>query len=431
MTSRGVWLQELRRLVILLGAVTLLGALFGAPAVGLALGLAMVVLYWGYQLRRIQRWLDNPEGDPPEGSGLWGRLLDNIYLLQRRNREAQSRLESALDYLQDSLASMRDASIIVDRRGNIAWANESAHFLLGIRFPDDQGQPLLNLIRLPKFQQYFDTEDYSSPLRIVPTGEGERCLQFEISRFGAGDRLIFVRDVTENHKLEQMRRDFVGNVSHELRTPLTVIKGYIDTLLGLEPFESPRLSRPLMQMSEQAERMETLLKDLLWLSRIESVETLRKTEVIDVAGLVREIVTELRTGYVSRQIDLDISTDAAVLGDRSELHSAFSNLIVNALKYSPDGGPVSVSWRAEGGKALFSVTDRGMGIAAKHLPRLTERFYRVDKSRSQRIGGTGLGLAIVKHVATSHQADLDVRSKLGEGSTFTLAFPIADDADLD
>lgn len=426
MTGNRVWLQELRQVLLLLAGFGLLGWWFDALTLALALALALVLAYWGYQLRLVQRWLDSPESDPPEGIGLWGRILDNIYLLQRRNREAQSRLESALDYLQDSLASMRDASIIVDSRGNIAWANESAGFLLGIHFPADRGQPLLNLIRQPRFQTYFETEDYTQPLRITPTVDGERCLQFEISRFGAGDRLIFVRDVTENFRLEQMRRDFVGNVSHELRTPLTVIKGYIDTLLSLEEGASPRLARPLSQMSDQAERMETLLKDLLWLSRIESVETLRKTEAIDVASLVRSTVTELRTGYPDREITLEVDGSAHVLGDRSELHSAFSNLIINALKYSDKSEPVDVSWRVADGCGEFAVVDRGVGIPAEHLPRLTERFYRVDKSRSQRIGGTGLGLAIVKHVATSHQADLNIDSIPGKGSRFALHFPLAE-----
>ncbi|MEY2909121.1 MAG: phosphate regulon sensor histidine kinase PhoR [Pseudomonadota bacterium] len=424
MSGKRVWLNEIRRISLWTALCGLLGGLLGQPVIGIATGLLGVVLYWGYHLRRIRRWLDRPEGEPPEGSGLWGVILDNIYLLQRRNLETQSRLKSSLDYLQDSLASMRDAAIIVDSRGNIAWANESCHFLLGITFPADRGQPLLNLIREPKFQHYFETDDYSDPLRIIPSAEGERCLQFEISHFGVGDRLVFVRDVTETFRLEQMRRDFVGNVSHELRTPLTVIKGYIDTLQGLEAFTQPRYQRPLQQMSEQTHRMETMIKDLLWLSRIETLEMQRKSERIDVPGLIHETVSELSAGYASRKLHLDISCDAMVMGDRQELHSAFSNLIINALKYSEDD--VNIRWSCEGEIAVFAVADRGPGIARQHLPRLTERFYRVDKSRSQRVGGTGLGLAIVKHVATAHQAELKIDSMLGQGSTFALWFPIAE-----
>lgn len=401
------------------------GSLVGFPLQGLCTGLVLVLVHWARQLYNAQRWIADPSQEPPEGSGVWGQLFDGIYLLQRRNREDRQRLESALDYLQDSLASMRDAAVIVDRRHNIAWSNDSADFLLGIKFPEDRGQPVLNLIRQPKFHQYFERETPDAPLRIDPTTEGERCLQFELSTFGEGDRLIFVRDVTQQYRLEQMRRDFVGNVSHELRTPLTVIKGYIDTLQNIPQFEELRFQRPLAQMNEQTARMENLLKDLLWLSRIESAETLRKTALTDVAQLVGETVNELRAAYGDREIRLNVSSGALVLGDRQELHSAFSNLIINALKYSEYDQPVDVSWCERDGRAVFSVVDRGMGIAKRHLPRLTERFYRVDKSRSQRIGGTGLGLAIVKHVATSHQAELTIDSELGQGSEFSLSFEMA------
>ena len=418
-------LYVFRWAVVTVAAGLAIGSVVGFPLEGLCAGLVLVLVHWARQLYNAQRWIADPSQEPPEGFGVWGQLFDGIYLLQRRNREDRQRLESALDYLQDSLASMRDAAVIVDRRHNIAWSNDSADFLLGIKFPEDRGQPVLNLIRQPKFHQYFELETPDGPLRIDPTTEGERCLQFELSTFGEGDRLIFVRDVTQQYRLEQMRRDFVGNVSHELRTPLTVIKGYIDTLQNIPQFEELRFQRPLVQMNEQTARMENLLKDLLWLSRIESAETLRKTALTDVAQLVGETVNELRAAYGDREIRLTVGSGALVLGDRQELHSAFSNLIINALKYSGDDQPVDVSWCERDGRAVFSVVDRGMGIAKRHLPRLTERFYRVDKSRSQRIGGTGLGLAIVKHVATSHQAELTIDSELGRGSEFSLSFDMA------
>ncbi len=418
-------LYVFRWAVVTVVAGLAIGSVVGFPLEGLCAGLVLVLVHWARQLYNAQRWIADPSQEPPEGFGVWGQLFDGIYLLQRRNREDRQRLESALDYLQDSLASMRDAAVIVDRRHNIAWSNDSADFLLGIKFPEDRGQPVLNLIRQPKFHQYFELETPDGPLRIDPTTEGERCLQFELSTFGEGDRLIFVRDVTQQYRLEQMRRDFVGNVSHELRTPLTVIKGYIDTLQNIPQFEELRFQRPLAQMNEQTARMENLLKDLLWLSRIESAETLRKTALTDVAQLVGETVNELRAAYGDREIRLTVGSGALVLGDRQELHSAFSNLIINALKYSENDQPVDVSWCERDGRAVFGVVDRGMGIAKRHLPRLTERFYRVDKSRSQRIGGTGLGLAIVKHVATSHQAELTIDSELGRGSEFSLSFVMA------
>lgn len=420
------WFYELRRALLILLAGGSLGWLFGYPWLGGLIALAFVMLFWTWQLRKIQNWLDNPLSDPPDAPGIWGVIFDNIYLLQRRSREANSRLESALAYLQDSLASMRDAALIIDVRGNIAWSNTSALRLLGVKFPNDRGQPVMNLIRFPKFHDYFEGENYTQPMRLPPSKEGERCLQFEVSRFGEGDRLLFVRDVTENYKLEQMRQDFVGNVSHELRTPLTVIKGYIETLVDIGGVSGTRLEKPLRQMGEQVQRMETLLRDLLWLSRIESVESLSKTEAVDMAALITEVVSELRMGYADRVIALTAASERRVLGDQQELRSAVSNLIINALKYSDAEQPVSVELYDDQDTVVFVVKDCGVGIEAIHLPRLTERFYRVDKSRSQRIGGTGLGLAIVKHVASSHEAELKIESEVGRGSTFSMVFPVLD-----
>ena len=423
MKRRREFVRELARVALIAAAGAALGYGIDAPAYGLAGGLLAVLIAWLIQLYRVQRWLEDPGNEPPEGYGIWGLLFDNIYLLQRRSREAQGRLESALVYLQDSLASMRDAWMVIDPRGAIAWSNESAEHLLGVRFPEDRGRPLLNLLRLPAFSSYFMDGDFSEPLRLPPAQDGERCLQFEVSTFGEGDRLVFVRDVTEQYKLESMRRDFVGNVSHELRTPLTVIKGYIETLLEMPSYDGETVHRPMRQMGEQVARMESLLKDLLWLSRIESVESHRKTERVDFPAFLQELIAELRTAFPNRTIDLVIESQGGVYGDAQELHSAVSNLVVNALKYSDEDEPVTVEWHSLDDNLALSVRDRGVGIEASHIPRLTERFYRVDRSRSQRTGGTGLGLAIVKHVAVSHQAELEISSEPGEGSCFTLRFP--------
>ena len=206
--------REVRSVVAILLVGLGIGFILDAPGWGVALGLGVILSLWSYQLLRVQRWMLDPTVEPPKAGGIWGLFLDNIYAIQRRYREAQLRLESTLDYLQDSLAAMRDAAIIVDPHANVAWANDSADFLLGINFPSDQGQPLLNLISSIDFREYFETDDYSDPLRVLPEGYRGRCLQFEVARFGMGDRLVFARDVTRTFRLEQMRRDFVGNVSH-------------------------------------------------------------------------------------------------------------------------------------------------------------------------------------------------------------------------
>jgi len=420
MSSHKVWRIELVWVIVAMTVGSLLGLIFDRALLGFSAVALLLLAYWGWYIRLIQHWLDDPEKDPPSGRGVWGLLLDSIFRLQRRNRETQSRLESALDYLQDSLASMRDGAIIVDSRDTIAWANESAHYLIGIRFPEDRNQSLLNLIRTPQFQVYYESGSYVEPLRLSASVDEERDLQFEITRFGRGDRLVFVRDITGTVRLEQMRRDFVGNVSHELRTPLTVLKGYIDTLQDLEAFSSPQYRKPLSQMHQQTIRMENLLRDLLWLSKIETFETDQKTEVINIGNMLSELISELRAGYPDREITLKIDGSTTIVGDEPELRSAFTNLVVNALKYSEQ--EILVSWRSSDSVSEFSVIDKGAGIAAKHIPRLTERFYRVDKSRSLAGGGTGLGLAIVKHVAAAHQAELHIRSELGVGSEFTIRF---------
>jgi two-component system phosphate regulon sensor histidine kinase PhoR len=264
-------------------------------------------------------------------------------------------------------------------------------------------------------------------LRLLPTSEREACLQVEVSTFSGGDRLIFVKDISEQYKLEVMRRDFVGNVSHELRTPLTVLKGYVENIQSLESEFVDQIARPLAQMEMQVVRMEVLLKDLLWLSRIESIEGADKTSPINMASLVNEIVEDLRAAWPQRELICSMEHDGMILGDAVELHSAVSNLVVNALKYSGADSCVMIRWSRVDGQPTLSVIDEGEGIEPQHIPRLTERFYRVDKSRSQNTGGTGLGLAIVKHVALSHNAELVISSVYGKGSEFALAFAPQED----
>jgi two-component system phosphate regulon sensor histidine kinase PhoR len=300
--------------------------------------------------------------------------------------------------------------------------NDSTGTLLGIQLPGDVGRSLVNLVRAPQLSDYLAEGDYQIPLRLPPTPEQDRCLQVEVTTFSGGDRLIFFKDVTEQYKLEVMRRDFVGNVSHEMRTPLTVLKGYVQTIQSLDAHIVAPIERPLAQMDMQVVRMEMLLKDLLWLSRIESIENSDKTTPVDMCDLTTELVGDLRAAWPERDILLVHEFNGLVLGDPMELHSAVSNLLVNALKYSDEESEVLVEWTLKEGQPALSVIDKGEGIDPVHIPRLTERFYRVDKSRSQKTGGTGLGLAIVKHVALAHNAELRIQSELGEGSRFSLIF---------
>ena len=422
MTFLKHWWLALFRVLAILGVGAALGFYFGSIASGLLVALVVVLLYWSYQMFRVEQWLSEVAEEPPQAAGVWGLLFDYIHRLQSQSAEAQGRLESSLHYLQDSLKSMRDAAIITDPWGNIAWMNDSAGSLLGISLDKDEGRPLVSKMRLPNFSDYLAVGDYKVPLRIPPSSEQKRCLQVEVSSFGGGDKLIFIKDITEQYKLEMMRRDFVGNVSHELRTPLTVLKGYVENLQSLDSDLVTKIQRPLVQMDMQVVRMEVLLKDLLWLSRIETIEGADKTLPINMTDLVAEIIEDLRAAYPERKIDTHLEHDDVILGDATELHSAVSNLVVNALKYSGHDDLVTVEWKLDAGFPTLTVRDEGEGIKPQHIPRLTERFYRVDKSRSQATGGTGLGLAIVKHVAVSHNAELLIDSVYGQGSVFSMVF---------
>ena len=422
MTFLNHWWRTLIGIVAVLAVGAAVGGYFGKPATGLGVSMLFVLLFWSYQMFRVEQWLANVSDETPEATGVWGLLFDYIHRLRRQSEEAQGRLESSLHYLQDSLKSMRDAAIITDPWGNIAWMNDSAGSLLGISLDRDRGTALVSKISLANFSDYLAVGDYKVPLRIPPTSEQKRCLQVEVSSFGDGDKLIFIKDITEQYKLEMMRRDFVGNVSHELRTPLTVLKGYVENLQSLDSELVSKIQRPLVQMDMQVVRMEVLLKDLLWLSRIETIEGADKTLPVDMTDLVTEIIEDLRAAYPERRIETHLAHHDVILGDATELHSAVSNLVVNALKYSDEEDLVTVEWKLEAGYPTLKVIDEGEGIQPEHIPRLTERFYRVDKSRSQQTGGTGLGLAIVKHVAVSHNAELLIDSDYGEGSVFSMVF---------
>lgn len=415
------WLSATVRVVLLVAVAAAVGWYFGAPLAATTVVLFCLVLFWLFQLYRVQHWMKDPTLAPPDIYGIWGDLLVQIYLHHRRSNDEQQSLRATVEYLQDSFASMRDGVVTIDPRGAIGWFNKAAEPLFGLSYPDDQGQALSNRVRESAFSEYLAAGDYTQPLQYVRQGRQPRHLRVEVTRFGADERLLFVRDVTQNVRMEQIRRDFVGNVSHELRTPLTVITGYLDTFLDAGDVLPAPYRKGLKQMAQQSARMENLLRDLLWLSRIESDIREGKQEVVDMASLITGLREEFADTYPGR-LEVAIETRHQVMGDSRELYSAVSNLVGNALKYSPEGSVVSIRWYQRDGEYHLAVSDRGIGIDPIHIPRLTERFFRVDESRSSTTGGTGLGLAIVKHVAAAHGARLVIRSKPGQGSTFSLVF---------
>ena len=421
------WSRYLRLIITALAGTTLVGFYFGEPLYGLLVGLVAYLWWTLVQARRLYQWLGNPSAsdEAPQSIGLWGDIFDSLHKLNQNHLMTQDRLRARINRVQESTNAMRDGVIMTDARGAMEWWNGSAEYLLGFRRSTDQGQYIHNLIRNPAFKAYFDTRDYREPLEINSPAKPHIHLQIQISLFGDDDRLIVAKDVTRLYQLEQMRRDFVGNVSHEMRTPLTVISGYLETLVDHGDELPAKWRRAINTMAAQASRMEALITDLILLSRIETGEHTVDDTLTDVDALLNQICHDARalSGDKGHQISVQISDHRLLQGDESQLRSAFSNLVFNAVKYTPAGGAITVAWSTNRDGAHLSVKDTGIGIDPIHIPRMTERFYRADPSRHKDTGGTGLGLAIVKHVLINHDGNLEIRSKVGEGSEFICHFP--------
>lgn len=408
------------------GLGLVLGAVLGFPLAGIALGL---IVWAVIQMRRfnvLRQWLvGDTSQEPPELPGAWGEILDALARMQKRTQAREASLRNVISRFQQSSAALPDAVIIIDRNNNLEWWNLAAERLLGLRHTSDRGKPLLNLVRDPVFVDYYRKGQYQEPLELASPLGGDVRLQYQISLFGEGDRLLVARDITRLTQLEQTRQNFVANASHELRTPLTVIRGYLETFLD-QDLPKP-LMRGMSQMQQQARRMENLVQDLLLLSRIEA--TARQAATLKPV-LIQSMISHIHEDAVTlsaernHQFELQIDPQHDLLGLPAELQSALSNLVFNAVRYTPDEGQILIRWWADSKGGHFSVTDSGIGIEARHIPHLTERFYRVDDSRSSASGGTGLGLAIVKHVLMRLGARLEITSRPGKGSCFSCHFPV-------
>jgi len=424
----------------------LLGGAIGwwqGSAWGAALGAAVAAWVWFvldmWRGGRMLRWLR--QGDVQRGLelyGLWGEAVERVRRLVRQQqdlvRESDKRLQDILGALQAS----PNGVVLLDEEGRIEWCNDPAAEHFGFDPQRDALQSIRNLVRDPEFNAYLAEHDYARD--VVLEGRGSTPsrpvrVSVHVHTYGEGRALLLSRDVTALEQAEAMRRDFVANVSHEIRTPLTVLTGFVETLQTLD-LEAPDRARYLAMMAQQAARMQSVVQDLLTLSRLEGSPLPGMAEWTPVSSLLQRCEEESRAlsalltqnqaqGHVL-EFDIDAAQWQDIAGSPAELQSALSNLISNAVRYTPGGGRIVVRWeRAADGGAVFSVQDTGPGIAPEHIPRLTERFYRVDRSRSRETGGTGLGLAIVKHVLQRHGASLDIRSTLGKGSTFSVHLPPA------
>jgi two-component system, OmpR family, phosphate regulon sensor histidine kinase PhoR len=390
-----------------------------------AIVLALRLFYHSRHLKALRAWLRDPKLERlPAGSGVWEDAFAELHHVVKRREATQQQLGQALARFRAAGQVLPDGVVILDRENRIEWSNSTAAQHFGIDARRDAGQPVTNLVRQPDFVAYIEAGRFDEPLMLRLGGRGA-ALAIRIIAFGEDQKLLSSRDATAQERLDKMRRDFIANVSHELKTPVTVLSGFVETLAN----ESLRLSpsqrvRYLGLMADQARRMQRLVDDLLTLSELESGTAAPDEQPVAMRPALERLAEEARALSGARhRIELAIEAESTVLGSARELHSAFSNLVSNAVRYTPEGGTVRLGWRIENGKGVFSVSDTGIGIAARHIPRLTERFYRVDSSRSRETGGTGLGLAIVKRALARHQAVLDVTSEVGRGSTFSAVFP--------
>ncbi len=418
--------KEILRLIswVLLGS--LLGYFWDRPTLGAAAALSLLLGQHIWQLQRLVRWLQAPHDAPPEAHRLWGEIFDGIYHYQRRQKADQNQLTQLLERIQDSSQALRDGVVMIDHKGDLEWWNQAAEKLLGLSLVSDRGQPITYLLRQPQFADYYESQNYLEPLVLPSHINEEHFLEYQITLFGENDRLLLVRDCSKIKRLERMRQDFIANVSHELRTPLTVLSGYLETFSDYAEELPTQWQRGLALMTQQSARMEHLVTDLLTLSRLETSDFKAEVEPINIAELLDAIrLDALALSGHQHQLLIDADTQLYLRGSANELRSAFSNLVFNAVKYTPQGSRIELRWYHNPDGAYLEVKDNGPGIDSKHLAFLTQRFYRVDSSRSSQTGGTGLGLAIVKHVLLRHQGRLQINSTEEQGSCFTCYFPLS------
>jgi two-component system, OmpR family, phosphate regulon sensor histidine kinase PhoR len=410
-------------LAILGGLVV--GWMFGNLVAGIAFVLAVLFVWQLVHLIWLDYWLKDPRGrEPPPARGLWGDVVSRVVRIERRRRHHKARLRQVFREFWRSTAAMPDGVVVLNAQSELTWFNRTAGRMLGLRGKADRGMRITNLLRDPALRDYLARGEFDEPLVIVLGTGPELSLSFQIVPYSTGLKLMLVRDVSRQVALENMRKDFVANASHELRSPLTVMTGYLETLLS-DPSMDKELQGPLLEMQRQTQRMNGIVRDLLDLSRLDAQVADAAMTEIDVSALCAMLRKDVLARAGHPQVSVAIETTANLLGEEPEVLSAFSNLVDNAVKFTPQTGSIRLRWWLEPtGEACFAVSDTGPGIAAEHLPRLTERFYRADAGRARNAGGTGLGLAIVKHVLMHHGASLRIESEPGKGSTFTCVFPV-------
>ena len=419
----GAWKKEIGTIFLLLSTTAIVGGLTGLFQPLLFLLLLAIIMRQVVQINRFETWISRGGSRKyPKTTGIWEEIYYHVYRIKKNEKRRKKKLSSMIDQFRQSTEALPDAAVVLGVHDEIDWANKAARDVFGLQ-QADKGQRIPNLIRYPEFIRYLKSGNYKESVILPSPVDNHITLEVRIVPYGAGLRLLLAQDVTQLKKMERMRKDFVANVSHELRTPLTVLKGYLETLQDLDDGHSPLLTGSFQQMQGQTERMQHLVDDLLLLTRLETQQ--KKSHCVDVPALLSQICKEGDAlESASRRIELTLETDAHIIGEEQELRSAFTNLLGNALKYSPEDSVVKVRWYQNQTSVVLAVEDQGEGIAKADIPRVTERFYRSEIKRVKKVTGTGLGLAIVKHVLMRHDAHLDIASELGNGSCFSCHFPV-------
>ena len=417
--------QEAYRLLTFLLVSLLFGWIVDQLIVTIAFGSALFIAYHGHQLVKLVKWIERPSREIPNLTGVWEEMAYRVFRIRRRSESRKEKISRLLKRYQLSTQSLPDATILLNGEDEIEWFNASANRLLNLE-KKDIGQPVSRLIRDPGFVEYMNSSALDEPpLEILSPIDDSKYLDVRVVPSAFDQRLVLIRDITYIHRLSEMRRDFVANVSHELRTPLTIVIGYLETIEGLDDLSVEELQQLVGKMNGPAHRMKSLVEDLLQLSQLDTgvIPTPAQCPVIDVPILLKSIARD--AGQISaghHKIEIDIDPNLRLLGIEKEIYSVFSNLVNNAVRYTPEQGLIKVIWKAVPKGALFEVIDSGVGIGPEYIDRLTERFFRVDVSRSRDSGGTGLGLSIVKQVLRRHDSELSITSTLGQGSTFSCLF---------
>ncbi|KDB07196.1 phosphate regulon sensor kinase PhoR [Burkholderia sp. lig30] len=422
-----IWARFLVSLVLLVLLSVLIGVFAGLTA-GLAFALVMLVaqgFFSTFHTQRLWRLLDAPVyGEVPSAPGIWGEIYYRLHKLAKQWHAQVRQVEQQHSRFIQAIQASPNGVAMLDDHDQIEWCNAITEVHLGVDSKRDLRQHITNLVRHPDFIRYLNSQHYDETLVMHGMGTArQNVVAVQVFPYGENRKLLLTQDITELERTDAMRRDFVANVSHELKTPLTVLSGFLETIRELPLGEDER-ARYLDLMEQQASRMRHIVTDLLVLAKLEGDSRPSADSMVDMRAVfdhLRDDAATLSNGH--HQITFSVDETLAVTGAQTEIFSAFANLVTNAIRYTPEGGKIAVAWRRDGAQSVFSVTDSGLGIPSSDLPRLTERFYRVDRSRSRDTGGTGLGLAIVKHVLQRHDAHLQIQSEEGRGSMFAARFP--------